>query len=178
MEESFQKLLELDAGAVKQLDDSLLSHLQGTKELLKQWGASNALQDAGLYHAIYGTDGYSKQLVKLDKREQVAAIIGAEAEGIVYEYCACDRKFFWPKIGMEEKPLFKNRFTNECYYISTALLRNFCELTVANDIENAKTDKEFIHEHGEYLYMFFTNMEPYLSDPANAMVRKTLEYYG
>ena len=177
MEESIQKLLDLGAGEFEHLHDSLLLHLQGTKELLKKWGASEALQNAGLYHAIYSTDSYSKQLASLDKRKRIADIIGSEAENIVYEYCACDRKFFWPKIGFDEKPLFKNRFTNETYYISKTLLMNLCELTAANEIEIAGKDKDFKDQHGAYFNNFFTNMEYYLSDSANAMVRETFGHY-
>ena len=177
MEESLQKLLDLGIEDIKHLHGSLLSHLQGTRDLLRKWGASEALQNAGLFHAIYSTDSYSERIASLDKRKQIAEIIGNEAENIVYEYCACDRKYFWPKIGFDEKPLFKNRFTNETYYISRALLMNLCELTVANEIEIAHKDKEFKHQHGAYFNNFFTNMEPYLSDRANAMVRETFGHY-
>lgn len=59
MSYKFQVLSELGAGEFEHLDGSLIAHLNGTKDLLLQWGASLELQDAGLYHAAYGTDGFS-----------------------------------------------------------------------------------------------------------------------
>ena len=172
MEDEFLKLSELGAGELKHINGSLLEHLRGTKELLRLWGASEKLQIAGSYHAVYGTDGYSEKLISPEHREDIANIIGEEAEKLVYEYCACDRKFFLPKIGVEEKPFFKNRFNNETYYLDDPLFKDFCELSVANEIEIAVGDKEFIQKHGAYLKNIFINMKPFLSNPANSMVQK------
>ena len=171
MEEEFQKLSELGAGNLNHINGSLLEHLCGTKDLLKEWGASKTLQNAGLYHAVYGTDGFSEKLVSTELRKDIAKIIGIEAEKIVYEYCACDRKFFLPKIGIEDKPTFKNKFNNDAYYLNDTLLMNFCELTVANEVEIAIGDEEFVQNHGESLNNIFMNMKPLLSKSANLMAQ-------
>ena len=42
--------------------DTLLHHLIGTHDLLKQWGAEEYVQDAGLYHSVYGTEYFQPNL--------------------------------------------------------------------------------------------------------------------
>ena len=101
----------LTAGVVNHIDGVLIDHLFGTQELLKEWNASGALHKAGLYHATYGTSGFNSILISDEKRDEVAQIIGNEAEEIVYLYCACDRDYFWPQIGVAVEPQYKNRFT-------------------------------------------------------------------
>src|SRR5512138_2876948 len=93
------QLAELGAEELQHLKGSLLSHLQSTYELLKAWGNREELCRAGLYHAVYGTFAFESSLVDLKKRESIAALIGAKAEKIVYYYGACDRDYFYPRIG-------------------------------------------------------------------------------
>jgi len=166
MSDKFQKLAELGAGDFEHIDGSLIGHLNGTKGLLKQWGATIQLQDAGLYHAAYGTAGFSQNLVSINQRDEIAAIIGQTAEEIVYQYCACDREVFYSRIGQEENPEFKDRFTGELHNLSDSMLRYFCELTAANEIEIALDNPYFINQHGEGLGYLFTKMAPYLTETA------------
>ncbi|NUK39308.1 hypothetical protein HRW12_37470, partial [Streptomyces lunaelactis] len=58
---------------------TLLAHLQRVKDHLAAWGARPALQLAGLCHAFYGTDGFATALLPLDRRGDLASVIGAEA---------------------------------------------------------------------------------------------------
>ena len=174
MNDKFNELAKLGAGEFEHLNGSLIQHLCGTRDLLKSWSASEVLQDAGLYHAVYGTAGFDEKLVSLTQRERISKIIGDDAEKLVYEYCACDREFFWPKIGVENGLVFKNRFTGETYQLDQKLLNSFCELTVANELEIAKDNPGFIQQYGASLHQVFLNMENYLSSPANNMVTKML----
>lgn len=163
MSDKFKALANLGAGEFEHLDGSLIEHLNGTKEILARWGGSQMLQDAGLYHAAYGTAGFEESLASTDQREKIAAIIGAEAEEIVYQYCACDRQVFFANLGQSPDPLFKNRFTGESYHLAETMLRDFCELTAANEIEIAIDNPDFIEEHGASLAGIIRDMTPYLS---------------
>ena len=109
MNEKFEQLSELGAGDFAHIDGSLLDHLNGTKHLLASWSASETLLDAGLYHAAYGTAGFSESLVSTFQREKITTIIGKEAEAIVYLYCACDRDYFWPQFGVSKILIFKTQ---------------------------------------------------------------------
>ena len=99
MEDKFKQLALLGAADFQHLNGSLIEHLKGTRDLLASWSAAKTLQDAGLYHAAYGTAGFNQQMISVEQRTKIANIIGPSAEEIVYQYCACDRTYFWPKTG-------------------------------------------------------------------------------
>lgn len=170
--DKLRRLSELGAGELDHIDGSLIDHLKGTRALLNEWSASPELQDAGLYHAVYGTAGFDENLVSTRQRVAIAKIIGDAAEEIVYQYCACDRADFFPRVGLEANPEFKNRFTGERYYLDDALLKQFCELTAANEIEIALGNRLHVIEHGADLYDLLRRMAPYLSEPAQNKVEE------
>lgn len=162
-ETKWHKLFQLGAEGFEHMDGSLMDHLNGTRTLLREWSASRALQDAGLYHAAYGTAGFDESLVSVQQRGEIAKIIGEKSEELVYQYCACDRDDFFSKVGVEKNPEFLNRFTGQRYYLSEDLLKQFCELTAANETEIAMGNAGFMRKYGEELRVLFQNMQPYLS---------------
>jgi len=170
IEEKYSQLTKLGAGDFEHLDGSLIDHLKGTYTLLKRWGANRALCNAGLFHAAYGTAGFNKSLVLGDCRYSIKNIVGKKSEKIVYTYCACDRDFFWPQIGIKNTPVFLNRFTREKCYLSNRELINFCELTVANELEIARDNDGFIQKYCQSLSDLFHRMGPYISDMAKSSI--------
>ena len=78
-------LKDLGCDQVKRGDGrSLLAHLIGVRDFLKSRGASEYLQDAGLFHSVYGTASFKHQ--STDDRDQVRKLIGAQAEKIVFMF--------------------------------------------------------------------------------------------
>ena len=75
---------------------TLLEHLVGTSEKLKNMGAPQYLQDAGLFHSIYGTaDFMSDQgAVSFDDRDKIRELIGEQAEEIAYWFCIMESPRF------------------------------------------------------------------------------------
>ena len=69
----------------------LLEHLQGTWTVLRQWGQGPRLCRAGLFHSCYSTYAYPHRLFKLEARDTVRKLIGAESERIAYHFCTIDR---------------------------------------------------------------------------------------
>lgn len=124
------------------------------------------LRRAGLYHAAYGTAGYSPAMVSSGQRSKIVAIIGADAERIVYRYCSCDRTAVWPQIGEVAPVRFHNRFTGVTKAVGEADLRDFCELTCANAVEIAKDDRDFVERDGDHLGRLFRHWSPFLSSSA------------
>lgn len=178
MRDKFKELAKLGAGEFEHLDGTLIDHLNGTKQLLERWCASPDLQNAGLYHAAYGTAGFDESLVSSSQRDRIAAIIGTASEEIVYQYCACDREDFFSKISQGSNWPFKNRFTGKSYFLSEPMLRNFCELTAANEIEIATENPSFVIQHGAGLNGLFIKMAPYLSDVAQQKAAETFGAYN
>jgi hypothetical protein len=155
----FIELQALGAGEFKHFNGSLATHLRGTESLLRQWSAREALCLAGLYHAVYGTDGYAPSLVSIGVRSHVSTLIGKEAEEITYLYCACDRRAFYPRIGTVSQCLFADRFTGTEYEISAQQVSDLCELIVANELDIAKDNEEFRTKHSKTLSELFGRMD-------------------
>jgi len=156
----------LHAGEFEHIDGTLIDHLKGTYKILNSWHASESLCIAGLYHAVYSTSGFEHALVSKYNRDHIKKIIGKASEDIVYTYCAADRDFFWPQIGKIDDPLFLNRFTGDKYHLSLDELKKYCELTVANELEIAHGNPEFIQEYGASLKALFDRMKSYISNHA------------
>jgi hypothetical protein len=110
--------------------------------LLDAWGASENLVAAGLCHAVYGTDGFPQALVDHLSRGQVRDVIGHEAEQTVYLYASCDRRFVFPQLGSDHLR-FRDRFTDEVFAPDPAGLRDFVELTFANELDVARHSAAF-----------------------------------
>lgn len=66
-----------------------LSHLLGTRRLLLAWGERPALGDAGLFHSAYGTEYFQPD--RPAERDEVRAVIGAEAEAVAWAWCTIRR---------------------------------------------------------------------------------------
>ena len=154
-----KRLHALGAAAFDHLNGTLEQHLQGTERLLRRFGNREAVCVAGLYHAVYGTDGIRGRLAGLDAREAVSAAIGAEAEALVYLYAACDRDRFHPRIGTPLQNRFVDRFAAREYPISDPMLRDFCEITIANELDLALGNQAFARRHGVDLLELFGRMQ-------------------
>ena len=83
------KFLE-EIGAVDKShsERTLLDHLLGTYNKLKEWNAPEYLQDAGLFHSVYGTSSFKHQ--STNNRDAVRALIGEQAEEIVFMFCSLE----------------------------------------------------------------------------------------
>jgi hypothetical protein len=171
MHQKFRQLIELGAGEFEHVDGSLIAHLEGTMCLLKAWNASPVLQNAGLYHAAYGTSAFEQNVFELSQREEVAVVIGCDAENIVYHYCACDRDAFYAQFGQVDIPVFYDRITTEKSTVSLELLQQLCELTAANEIEIAINNPNFIAQHGPGLVDLFSRMKSFLSPSAQRKIQ-------
>ena len=73
----------------------LTEHLLGTSRWLADWGNSAAVSMAGAFHSIYGTEEFKAKTLPLERRMDVRTLIGAQAEELVYLFCAADRKAFF-----------------------------------------------------------------------------------
>jgi hypothetical protein len=170
----FAELQALGAGEFEHLNGSLAAHLRGTESLLREWGARDAVCIAGLYHAVYGTDGFNPSLVGIDMRQRIASLLGQEAEELAYLYGACNRRVYYPRIGTESQLVFADRFTNTEYDISNEQLRDLCEMILANELEIAQGSAEFRAQHGANLSRLFGRMEGLVSETGYRTFQKVL----
>lgn len=139
MSSKFLTLKELGVGEFAHLNGDLESHLLGTYKLLKEWDNPEYVCDAGLYHAVYGTQPMQKLGIPHNEyspsdRPKIRGIIGEESEQLVYLYGACDRDYFYPQIG-SPKPNYRDRFTGKNQVLSSIALMDILEITMANELE-------------------------------------------
>jgi len=59
--------------------------------LLRRWGLPEPVCYGGLFHSMYGTDGFKRNALTTDDRHEVRALIGEEAERLVYLFCSIRR---------------------------------------------------------------------------------------
>ncbi|MFE2066114.1 DUF6817 domain-containing protein [Streptomyces sp. NPDC059467] len=163
--EAVALLHELGAAGIAHPGGTLLAHLLRVHDQLAAWDARPALRLAGLCHACYGTDGFPTALLAPDRRAELAAVIGAEAEAVVYLYGACDRKATYPVLAEPGAPVH-DRFTGRPRIPEPRLRRDLAELTAANELDLVRIDPSFRERWGPGLLTLFTRFRPLLSRPA------------
>ena len=84
-ESKIEFLRNLGCDEINHANQTLLEHLIGVYKLLKSWNVPEYIQDAGLFHSVYGTS-YFKPVMLID-REVVKNIIGIHAEALVFIFC-------------------------------------------------------------------------------------------
>ena len=85
-------LRKAGAGRIDHSGERLLDHLAATHDLLASWGARPALRDAALFHSVYGTQFLADELLGPDRRDDVRARIGEEAEELAWLWHAVRRE--------------------------------------------------------------------------------------
>jgi (p)ppGpp synthase/HD superfamily hydrolase len=79
------------AGDIRHSGRTLFAHLCGTHDLLEQWGNSEPVCAAGLFHSIYGTKHFRHKAWPIADRETIRNLIGDDAERLAYVFCKADR---------------------------------------------------------------------------------------
>jgi hypothetical protein len=156
------------AGEIAHPGGTLLAHLRRTHDTLAGWGARTALRLAGLAHAAYGTDGFPNGLIPVGERPVLADLIGTEAEEIVYTYASAARGSTYAAFCRGEEPEFHDRFTGASTWQEPRLVRDFVELTFANELDVLAHDEHLLAQHGDVLRQLFFACRPYASQNAHS----------
>ena len=85
-------LIELPGVFLSHSGTTLFHHLLGTYRVLKSWKCHENVCVAGLFHSIYGTPAYRPGPLPEGRRTELRAIIGVEAEALVYLFSRLDWK--------------------------------------------------------------------------------------
>jgi hypothetical protein len=90
--EALRDLRQRRADLVVHGGRSLEDHLRGTYDVLTAWRQPSRVCLAGLLHSGYSTDAFEHCLYQIDDRSHIQALIGEEAEHLVYLFCAIHRQ--------------------------------------------------------------------------------------
>ena len=66
-------------------------HLKGVQAVLRYWDSPVHLTNAGLFHSIYGTEGFQGFSLPLSERTAIKYLIGEKAEKLAFVFCMVDR---------------------------------------------------------------------------------------
>lgn len=127
---------EIGLADVPHTHDDLLAHLGGTYHVLARWGRPEPVAVAGLFHSIYGTEGFPRSSVSLAQRPWVQALIGPEAEGLAYRYCALSYRSLQQSVD-EGRPLLEDRFLGGPMPVSAAGFEDLLWVKLADAVEQA-----------------------------------------
>ena len=83
--------ITLGADRIPHTETIYLAHAIGVYNDLKAWGCDEEICHAGLFHSIYGTEGFQRFKLPLERRHEVRQRIGERAERLAYWNCAMDR---------------------------------------------------------------------------------------
>lgn len=159
------------------INGDLLTHLEGTRALLVEWGSDEDLCLAGLCHAAYGTDGFPPSLIDTSERNRLRDAIGERAEAEVFFYAACDRSFLYrqfdPKGGRGRPIRYRDRFSSAVSTPDAQTIHRFVELTYANELELARAGDGFREKHRAFFLDLFERCRPWASPAAHACFRET-----
>jgi hypothetical protein len=114
---------------------TLMAHLEGTERLLRTWGARSSLCDAGLFHSVFGTESFKGELIPLHLRPEVQAIIGKEAERLVWLFGVLEKVSFYELLVSNTERIVRHRQSQVEIPITIEEFRDLCELTTANWLE-------------------------------------------
>jgi hypothetical protein len=151
----------------------LFAHLCGTRNLLVLWGAHPALCDAGLFHSVYGTEAFRESLVAIDKRDRVREVIGPDAEEIVYLFGAMSKATLYANLDRRDGFTVNDRFSGKWVGIDESRLRDLCNLTAANWLEQRP---RFPREMQQVERDEFQKMLPLLLPKAQTTIRTAYSF--
>jgi len=81
-------LKSLPIQAVEHSHGNFHPHLLGVYQYLCERGQPEHVCLAGLFHSIYGTDGFQEFNLPLSRRADIQELIGCDSESLVYAFCA------------------------------------------------------------------------------------------
>jgi hypothetical protein len=84
-------LLNHSVASAEHSGATLWDHLVGVHRILQVVGSQDYVCNAGLFHSVYATQYFKTTSVDKSKRSEVQALIGTQAESLVWAFCSLPR---------------------------------------------------------------------------------------
>jgi len=127
------------------------AHLKGVQAVLRYWDAPIHLYNAGLFHSIYGTEGFQGYALPLSERDAIRGLIGTKAERLCWIFCMVDRStvdetvFNWNNSDVNSTQYTQFTFQSrpelgrfEIKLLNKSEWLDFVELTLADWLEQVQ----------------------------------------
>jgi hypothetical protein len=127
---------QVGATDIPHTQKSYLAHGIGVHNDLKEWGCSEEVARAGLFHSIYGTELFQGFTLPLEKRDEVRELIGERAERLAWLNCAIDRRHFDKEVLKTDGPYeILDRFSGETVPVSDQDFHDLCVIHLCDWLE-------------------------------------------
>jgi len=131
-------LVNLGIEQIAHTQKNYLAHLISVYKLMQSAGCEEDLCRAGLFHSIYGTEKFRGFTLPLDRRAELAEMIGSRAERLAYWNCQMDRSSLDELLLQTDEPyLLRNRETGERMPLTRRELDDLCCVHLFDWLEQA-----------------------------------------
>jgi hypothetical protein len=135
-------LVALGIEKVPHTGTTFLGHLIAVSQLMRRAGCSEELCRAGLFHSIYGTQGFQGFALPVDDRPEVRALIGERAERLAYWNCAMDRASLEQALGQGTEPYrIRDRLSGEEAQFAREDFDDLCRVHLYDWLEQVPRSK-------------------------------------
>ena len=131
-------LLEVGIGDQPHTGKTYIGHLLAVHRLMEEQGCGLDACRAGLFHSVYGTEQFQGFKLPLERRKDVAAVIGERAERLAYLNCAMDRASLDAALERTEPPYpIRDRLTGDAVALGGADFDDLCRVHLYDWLEQA-----------------------------------------
>jgi hypothetical protein len=143
--------VSLGADQIPHTETVYLAHAIGVHNDLRSWGCDEEICRAGLFHSIYGTEGFQRFALPLERRDEVRQRIGRRAELLAYLNCAMDRASFDAAVERGTPPYrFRDRLADHQVELSEQDFDDLCTIHLCDLIEQVPRSKRYDYRADSY----------------------------
>lgn len=99
-------IVSLGVADLGHTEKTYLAHNIGVYNDMKAWDCSDEMCRAGMFHSIYGTQGFQGFTLPLERQDELRELIGNHAEKIAFLNCFMDRASLDAQLEQPEGPYF------------------------------------------------------------------------
>src|SRR6478736_3625650 len=122
-------LVDLGIERIDHTQKNYLAHLISVYKLMQIYGCEEDLCRAGMFHSIYGTERFQGFKLPLNRREELAEMIGSRAERLAYWNCQMDRSSLDELLFRYDEPepyVLRDRETGEMLSLTRPEFDDLC----------------------------------------------------
>ena len=149
-----QYIISLGAADIAHTKKTYLAHAISVYQDLKAWDFDEDLCRAGLFHSIYGTQGFQDFALPLSRQAELQGLIGARAEKIAFVNCFMNRDTFDAQITQPDAPyIIRNRVTQADIHLNKAEFDDVVRVHLCDWLEQAPRVQTWDYRRAAYRQM-------------------------
>lgn len=136
---------------IRHTEKTYLDHLVAVYRGLEEWGCGPDVCAAGMFHSIYGTELFRGFTLPLERRPELARLIGERAERLAFTNCAMDRLSFDRAVVQGQGPYrFRNRWDGTTIELEGPDFEDLCRVHLCDWLEQVPRSKKWKYRREAY----------------------------